>query len=224
MLNYCRKFLPRLEKLLDHNANGALRAGGDEHGTGQEHVTEKITQNGKKSNFSMASILGEDSDGSKTISMDSSESDSEQIVPTAARMSPDALMTRPTGYCEPEAFQSLINPGPNIGRPHMVPAYPPISMWGFFGGHTAQQNQNNFATTKSKRNRTIFTQKQIERLEIEFGKSQYMIGTDRVELAKELNLSETQVSLYFSILSEKFQINPDWLLPIVSGNNHRIIE
>ena len=46
---------------------------------------------------------------------------------------------------------------------------------------------------KPKRVRTIFTQVQIDRLEIEFKKSQYMIGTDRIELAKELNLSETQV-------------------------------
>ena len=80
-----------------------------------------------------------------------------------------------------------------MGGPHMVPAYPSISMWGFYGGHNAQQNS---IVTKTKRNRTIFTQKQIERLEIEFGKSQYMIGSDRVELAKDLNLSETQVSQF----------------------------
>ena len=174
-------------ELVDQNSRGTFRANGEDE-PGQEHLTGKATQNGKKSNFSMASILGEDSDGSKTISMDSSESDSEQIVPSAVHMSPDAILARHTGYCEPESFQSLMKPRPNIGGPHMVPTYPPMpSMWGFFG---ALQNQN---APKSKRNRTIFTQKQIERLEIEFGKSQYMIGADRVELAKDLNLSETQV-------------------------------
>ena len=176
-------------ELLDQNSNGTLRSD-----SGFPDDTEKSTQSGKKSNFSMASILGEDSDGSKTISVDSSESDSEQIVPTAVRMSPDAFQNRSTNYYDSGQIQSLIKPRANIGGPHMVPTYPPIpSMWGFFGGHPAQQNQNNFAT-KSKRNRTIFTQKQIERLEIEFGKSQYMIGADRVQLAKDLNLSETQVS------------------------------
>ena len=54
---------------------------------------------------------------------------------------------------------------------------------------------------KPKRVRTIFTQVQIDRLEIEFKKSQYMIGTDRVELAKELNLSETQVNILTTFIA-----------------------
>ena len=183
-------------EVLDQNSNGSPRTD-DNDKLGQEHVTEKMTGNGRKSNFSMASILGEDSIGSKTVSMDSSESDSEQIVPCPsvdpgpAHTSPDILRSRLLGYCEPEPFQNMIKT--NIGGPHMVPTYPPVSMWGFYGGHTTQQNS---IVTKSKRNRTIFTQKQIERLEIEFGKSQYMIGSDRVELAKDLNLSETQVSQF----------------------------
>ena len=193
-------------EILDQNSNGPLRTGLEDG-----NVTEKVTVNEKKSNFSMASILGEDSIGSKTVSMDSSESDSEQIVPNPSadpghvHKSPDILQSRLLGYCEPEPFSNMIKT--NIGGPHMVPAYPPVSMWGFYGGHTGQQNST---VTKSKRNRTIFTQKQIERLEIEFGKSQYMIGSDRVELAKDLNLSETQVSpfssrifrlVYFKLLS-----------------------
>ena len=183
-------------EVLDQNSNGSPRTDNNDK-LGQEHVTEKVTGNGRKSNFSMASILGEDSIGSKTVSLDSSESDSEQIVPNPSvdpgpvHTSPDILRSRLLGYCEPEPFQNMIKN--NIGGPHMVPTYPPVSMWGFYGGHTAQQNS---IATKSKRNRTIFTQKQIERLEIEFGKSQYMIGSDRVELAKDLNLSETQVSQF----------------------------
>lgn len=183
-------------EVLDQNSNGSPRTDNNDK-LGQEHVTEKVTGNGRKSNFSMASILGEASIGSKTVSMDSSESDSEQIVPNPSvdpgpvHTSPDILRSRLLGYCEPEPFQNMIKN--NIGGPHMVPTYPPVSMWGFYGGHTAQQNS---IATKSKRNRTIFTQKQIERLEIEFGKSQYMIGSDRVELAKDLNLSETQVSQF----------------------------
>ena len=183
-------------EVLDQNSNGSPRTD-DNDKLRQENVNEKMTGNGRKSNFSMASILGEDSIGSKTVSMDSSESDSEQIVPCPsvdpgpAHTSPDILRSRLLGYCEPEPFQNMIKT--NIGGPHMVPTYPPVSMWGFYGGHTTQQNS---IVTKSKRNRTIFTQKQIERLEIEFGKSQYMIGSDRVELAKDLNLSETQVSQF----------------------------
>ena len=187
-------------EVLDQNSNGPPRTD-DNDKLGQEHVTEKVTGNGRKSNFSMASILGEDSIGSKTVSLHSSESDSEQIVPNPSvdpgpvHTSPDILRSRLLGYCEPEPFQNMIKN--NIGGPHMVPTYPPVSMWGFYGGHTTQQNS---IVTKSKRNRTIFTQKQIERLEIEFGKSQYMIGSDRVELAKDLNLSETQVSQFILVV------------------------
>ena len=183
-------------EVLDQNSNGPPRTDAEDK-LGHEGDTEKVTGNGRKSNFSMASILGEDSIGSKTVSLDSSESDSEQIVPNPSvdpgpvHTSPDILRSRLLGYCEPEPFQNMIKN--NIGGPHMVPTYPPVSMWGFYGGHTAQQNS---IATKSKRNRTIFTQKQIERLEIEFGKSQYMIGSDRVELAKDLNLSETQVGQF----------------------------
>ncbi|CAF1467048.1 unnamed protein product [Rotaria sp. Silwood1] len=50
---------------------------------------------------------------------------------------------------------------------------------------------------KSKRIRTIFTTEQLERLEIEFQKQQYMVGNERLYLAKLLNLSEAQVKIWF---------------------------
>lgn len=50
---------------------------------------------------------------------------------------------------------------------------------------------------KQKRSRTIFTPTQIDRLELEFQTSQYMIGGDRIALAKELDLTETQVKVWF---------------------------
>nr|BAD52255.1 homeo domain transcription factor Not [Halocynthia roretzi] len=50
---------------------------------------------------------------------------------------------------------------------------------------------------KAKRLRTIFTPEQLERLEREFLKQQYMVGTERFYLAKELNLGEAQVKVWF---------------------------
>ncbi|XP_053316260.1 homeobox protein not2-like [Spea bombifrons] len=50
---------------------------------------------------------------------------------------------------------------------------------------------------KMKRVRTVFTQEQQERLEKEFLKQQYMVGTERVDLASTLSLSETQVKVWF---------------------------
>lgn len=46
---------------------------------------------------------------------------------------------------------------------------------------------------RAKRVRTIFTQEQLERLEQEFDRQQYMVGSERLYLAAELNLSESQV-------------------------------
>jgi hypothetical protein len=48
---------------------------------------------------------------------------------------------------------------------------------------------------KSKRLRTIFTNEQLERLETEFERQQYMVGHERLYLARMLSLSETQVKV-----------------------------
>ncbi|XP_032808039.1 uncharacterized protein LOC116941276 [Petromyzon marinus] len=51
--------------------------------------------------------------------------------------------------------------------------------------------------SKSKRLRTIFTQAQLERLEKEFARQQYMVGTERYFLASSLHLTEAQVKVWF---------------------------
>ena len=50
---------------------------------------------------------------------------------------------------------------------------------------------------KSKRNRTVFTNEQLEKLEIVFERSKYLVGTERSQLAAELGLNETQVKVWF---------------------------
>ncbi|XP_046562735.1 homeobox protein MOX-2-like [Haliotis rubra] len=50
---------------------------------------------------------------------------------------------------------------------------------------------------KGKRVRTIFTPEQLERLEEEFERQQYMVGTERYYLAASLNLTEAQVKVWF---------------------------
>ncbi|MBN3324515.1 RFIP5 protein, partial [Atractosteus spatula] len=49
---------------------------------------------------------------------------------------------------------------------------------------------------KSKRMRTIFTNLQLSRLEKEFARQQYMVGSERFVLASSLQLTEAQVGLY----------------------------
>jgi hypothetical protein len=50
---------------------------------------------------------------------------------------------------------------------------------------------------ESKRIRTIFTQEQLDALELEFMRQQYMVGSERSYLASQLNLSESQVKIWF---------------------------
>ncbi|KAH3789762.1 homeobox protein HEX homolog pha-2-like [Dreissena polymorpha] len=51
--------------------------------------------------------------------------------------------------------------------------------------------------SKGKRVRTIFTPEQLERMEAEFERQQYMVGTERYYLASSLNLTEAQVKVWF---------------------------
>ncbi|XP_076308257.1 uncharacterized protein LOC143223821 [Tachypleus tridentatus] len=52
-------------------------------------------------------------------------------------------------------------------------------------------------TCKAKRVRTIFTAEQLDRLETEFERQQYMVGPERLQLASALNLTEAQVKVWF---------------------------
>merc|ERR1712111_287202 len=49
----------------------------------------------------------------------------------------------------------------------------------------------------SKRARTIFTGEQLEKMEQEFHKQQYVVGHERMYLANALNLTEAQVKVWF---------------------------
>ncbi|KAF7706602.1 ventral anterior homeobox 2 [Silurus meridionalis] len=50
---------------------------------------------------------------------------------------------------------------------------------------------------RPKRTRTSFTAEQLYRLELEFQRCQYVVGRERTDLARQLNLSETQVKVWF---------------------------
>ena len=71
--------------------------------------------------------------------------------------------------------------------------------------HLTNSHQGINHKIKPKRIRTIFTPEQLERLESEFDKQQYMVGNERFYLATTLDLTEAQVkvkllSFFFFIL------------------------
>ena len=57
--------------------------------------------------------------------------------------------------------------------------------------------------SSKKRARTIFTMDQLQKMESVFQKQQYIVGSDRLELAQQLNLSEMQVSCVYKILKKQ---------------------
>lgn len=59
---------------------------------------------------------------------------------------------------------------------------------------------------KSKRMRTSFTSEQLSRLEKEFARQQYMVGSERFLLASALQLTEAQVNrkLYTEYVNLRF--------------------
>lgn len=65
------------------------------------------------------------------------------------------------------------------------------------GTFLARGEETDWSCEKPKRMRTIFTVEQLERLEREFTRQQYMVGGQRFYLSKELGLSETQVKVWF---------------------------
>ena len=65
--------------------------------------------------------------------------------------------------------------------------------------HHGYYQQLGEGSNRVKRVRTVFTQSQIERLEREFSKQHYMIGTERFCLARQLNLNESQVNRFFNV-------------------------
>jgi len=67
----------------------------------------------------------------------------------------------------------------------------------FAGTFPTHGDETDWSNEKPKRMRTIFTVEQLERLEREFTRQQYMVGGQRFYLSKELGLTETQVKVWF---------------------------
>lgn len=71
--------------------------------------------------------------------------------------------------------------------------------------------------TKKRRKRTIFTTDQLKRLEAAFEQQQYLVGTERERLARDLRLSETQVKIWFQNRRIKWRKEH---LYAVNGSDH----
>lgn len=77
--------------------------------------------------------------------------------------------------------------------------YPQVNLDQNSNGQSMGQSNSSGSSAKAKvkRVRTIFTAEQLERLEAEFARQQYMVGPERLYLAAALNLTEAQVKVWF---------------------------
>lgn len=81
---------------------------------------------------------------------------------------------------------------------HQWPSFSPLNA---ISSHSFYNEQ----ARKGKRIRTAFTASQLIQLEKIFEKNQYVVGTDRKQLAKELGLTETQIKVWFQNRRTKFK-------------------
>ncbi|XP_029114295.1 homeobox protein notochord [Scleropages formosus] len=103
---------------------------------------------------------------------------------------PNFTHPQPTcpAYCAPFSYQ-----------PFRVPCYPPE------GPSKGALQSYKHRAGKSKRMRTSFTNEQLSRLEKEFSRQQYMVGSERFVLATSLQLTEAQVKVWFQNRRIKFR-------------------
>ncbi|CAB3410931.1 unnamed protein product [Caenorhabditis bovis] len=63
--------------------------------------------------------------------------------------------------------------------------------------HQMQLSPNSMSSLQKKQSRPTFTGHQIYQLERKFEQTKYLAGADRAQLAQELNMSESQVKVWF---------------------------
>ena len=133
----------------------------------------------KKCSFDIASILKATVNNSYMDDTEDGSSDDGQVQPKCSSpVSTYSVLpqTRTVDHCLSSCSSSFECEPVNWNRSAMKSSMPHGKM-------------------KSKRLRTIFTGEQLERLEAEFEKQQYMVGHERLRLARILDLSETQVKV-----------------------------
>ncbi|KAM5192547.1 homeobox protein not2-like [Mantella aurantiaca] len=159
-------------------------------------------QRGPKLSFNIDSILSKpDRPAPKKIPMDRSAWPAPPAPHAPYGYSYGVLPYPPMWIYKPAAMYSNLMPGqPQVRAPRAdCMCADPLCKERGLAYTNGPINNLSWRTgpCKMKRIRTVFTPEQLERLEKEFLKQQYMVGTERVDLAATLNLTETQVKVWF---------------------------
>ncbi|BFF89284.1 homeobox protein B-H2 [Drosophila madeirensis] len=100
-----------------------------------------------------------------------------------------AAVAAAVGAAAPSALQSL----QQLHQQHHAQQQATLS----FQREKLKSDSHKKSSLKNKRVRTIFTPEQLECLEAEFERQQYMVGPERLYLAHTLKLTEAQVKVWF---------------------------
>uniref|UniRef100_A0A8C2ZQB6 Notochord homeobox n=1 Tax=Cyclopterus lumpus TaxID=8103 RepID=A0A8C2ZQB6_CYCLU len=114
---------------------------------------------------------------------------------TSCRASPTP--SAPYGYSQ-NMLHSALHAQPGYSVYCCPPfTYQPSCRGAFYAHVSAGLHSFKTKGGKSKRMRTSFTSEQLSRLEKEFARQQYMVGSERFLLASALQLTEAQVKVWF---------------------------
>ncbi|XP_078668914.1 homeobox protein BarH-like 1 [Branchiostoma floridae x Branchiostoma belcheri] len=148
--------------------------------------------------FSIRSILGHQFDHAATGDV-KSEVPGKNLAPAAERQTA-TLLDRLVGDPDTMASPTLQSPQ-SYSFLQTTPIREKVKSLGYktkgcpMACETSAEKDGK--SRKGKRIRTIFTPEQLERLEREFSRQQYMVGSERYHLAASLNLTEAQVKVWF---------------------------
>ncbi|XP_047467582.1 homeobox protein notochord [Mugil cephalus] len=168
---------------------------------GQCHTTTK-PPSGKS--FTIEALLAKPEDAAGDRTSPSQCGVKYQQGASVLPLSGHGLPMAPAPYVySPNMLHSAIHTQPG----YSVYCYPPFTYQstcrGAFYAQASMSKVNaglhSFKTKggKSKRMRTSFTSEQLSRLEKEFARQQYMVGSERFLLASALQLTEAQVKVWF---------------------------
>ncbi|XP_073513970.1 homeobox protein not2-like [Phyllobates terribilis] len=151
-----------------------------------------------KNGFDIDSILSREDRPAPRVSV---EGPRWQMPPAPYGYSYGAMSYPPVWLCQPAAFPGYVQSQQHY-RPHSGGCrcpYPLCRHRGFtaFPDCPIGSLPCKMGPSKLKRIRTVFTPEQLDRLEKDFLRQQYMVGTERVDLATTLSLTETQVKVWF---------------------------
>ncbi|CAH3125653.1 unnamed protein product [Porites lobata] len=153
----------------------------------QESSSCVVSDNTQKTSFSIESLLSR-KDGPKT---------DQCMVSPSLKMS--GVPSSTTRQLPNDATELLHGYLAHFRHPPSFAQVPLFGRGNFHANGTllGRSDETDWSIEKPKRMRTIFTVEQLERLEREFTRQQYMVGGQRFYLSKELGLTETQVKVWF---------------------------